>query len=127
MSSALSTVPIDRRRRAARSALLLAAVMAVVFVVAWVRPAPGVVRLFASVALVGALMLGLMSWGLVRSIRLDTADRTVAAAIDDTAATMCDCGREHDPDELPVNDARCERGASCDHSCAACVLARSGE
>ncbi len=94
--------------------------MAAVFVVAWVRPAPGVVRLFASVALVGALMLGLMGWGLVRSIQLDTADQAVGAAIDETGATMCDCGWEHDPDELQVTDAVCERGALCDHSCATC-------
>jgi hypothetical protein len=123
MSSSLSVVPLERRRRAAWAAGLLAAVMLIVFVLAWVRPAPGVVRLFGALALAGAVLLGLMTWGVVRSIRLDRADAALDAAIASTGAVKCGCGRDHDHDELHLTDATCERGASCDHSCAACVLA----
>jgi hypothetical protein len=105
MSSSLSGVPIERRRRAAWAAGLLAAVMTIVFVLAWVRPAPGVVRLLATVALLGAVVLGLMTWGVVRSIRLDRADAALDTAIASTGATICHCGRDHDPDEMHVTDA----------------------
>jgi hypothetical protein len=126
MSSPLSAVPLERRRRAAWLAASLAASMVVIFVLAWVRPAPGVIRLFAAVALVGAGMLGLMTWGVVRSMRSDQVHAAVDAAIVATGAVTCDCGHEHDPDELHVTDAACApEGASCDHSCATCLHAAS--
>jgi hypothetical protein len=107
MSSALANVPISRRRRAARSAALLAAVMVAVVIVAWARPAPGIIRIFAVLALAGAVMLGLMAWGLLRSVRVDEAEVAVDADVAQSAGTCCGggCGCEHDATELRVTDA----------------------
>lgn len=128
MSSALSSVPYARRKRAAQSAALLAVIMVAVFAVSWMRPAPGFVRLVTTVALLGAIVLGLMSWGLLRSMQLDQAEARLdaAAARELSRSGGFDCGHDHDADELHVTDAdpTCERGAACDHSCAACVLGR---
>jgi hypothetical protein len=123
-------VPAERRRRAARSAGLLAFVMLAVFVVVWLRPAPVVIRLFATVALLGAVFLGLVAWGLLRSLRLDAREAQLDAAVMDTladAGAAIDCGHEHDPTEMHVTDAEpaCGAGPACDHTCAECVLARS--
>jgi hypothetical protein len=130
MSSALSSVPYARRKRAAQSAALLAVIMVAVFAVSWARPAPGFVRLVTSVALLGAIVLGLMSWGLLRSMRLDQAEARLDAAVAREVAHAgagLDCGHEHDADELHVTDTdpACEAGDACDHSCAACVLGRN--
>ncbi len=118
MTSPLSTVPIASRRRAAWAAGSLAGVMVVIFVLAWTRPAPSVVRLFATVALAGAILLGLMTWGVVRSIRLDQAHARVDAAIAAHGGASCDCGHSHDPDETHVAGA-------CDQSCAECLHAQA--
>jgi hypothetical protein len=129
-SPSLSSVPADRRQRAARSAALLAVVMVAVFAVAWLRPAPGVVRLFATVALLGAVLLGLISWGLRTSVRQDAdAARLDATLAEAAAGAGCSCGHDHDPDELHVTDAgpACGNGPACDHSCAECVLTRQAE
>ena len=104
--------------------------MLAVFAVAWLRPAPVVVRLFATVALFGAVFLGLIVWGLLRSVRLDAAEARLDAAVIGTLADSGaggDCGHDHDPTEMHVTDAAplCGAGPDCDHSCADCVLARS--
>jgi hypothetical protein len=130
VTSPLSAVPVERRRRAARSATVLAFVMLAVFAVAWLRPAPAVVRLFATVALFGAVFLGLIAWGLLRSVRLDAAEARLDAAVIGTLAdsgAAGDCGHDHDPTKMHVTDAApaCSAGPDCDHSCADCVLARS--
>jgi uncharacterized membrane protein len=106
MSSSLAGVPISRRRRAASSAAVLGAVLLAVFVVAWARPAPGLIRIFAVLALVGAVMLGLMAWGLLRSVRLDEAEVTLNTAIAESVGAQCaGCECEHDVCELRVTDA----------------------
>jgi hypothetical protein len=109
---------------------LLAFVMLAVFVVVWLRPAPVVIRLFATVALLGAVFLGLVAWGLLRSLRLDAREAQLDAAVRDALADAggaIDCGHEHDPTEMHVTDAEpsCRAGPACDHTCAECVLARS--
>jgi hypothetical protein len=132
VTTPLSAVPAERRRRAARLAGFLALIMVAVFVVAWLRPAPAVIRLFATMALLGAVLLGLMAYGLLRSLRLDAhqarLDAAVRGALADADAA-CDCGHDHDPTEMHVTDGApaCGRGATCDHSCAECVLARSAD
>jgi hypothetical protein len=95
VSSPLSAVPFDRRRRAARSAELLAVVLVAVFVVAWVRPAPGVVRVFTSLGLAGAVLLALMSWGVRRTIKVDAEARAIDAAIAQSDLPPCNCGHAH--------------------------------
>jgi len=126
----LSAVPAHRRRRAARSAGLLAFVMLAVCIVVWLRPAPVVIRLFGTLALVGAIFLGLITWGLLRSLRLDAREAQLDAAVMDALADAggaVGCGHDHDPAEVHVTDAgaTCDAGPACDHTCAECVLARS--
>jgi thiol:disulfide interchange protein len=108
---------------------LLAFVMLAVCVVVWLRPAPVVIRLFGTLALVGAIFVGLITWGLLRSLRLDAREVQVDAAVMDAlaAGAPIDCGHEHDPTEMHVTDAEpaCSAGPACDHTCAECVLARS--
>ena len=126
----MSAVPAERRRRAARSAGLLAFIMLAVFVVVWLRPAPVVIRLFGTMALIGAIFLGLIAWGLLRSLRLDAREAQLDAAVMDALAGAgggVGCGHDHDPTEMHVTDAEptCGAGPACDHTCAECVLARS--
>jgi len=112
-----------------------------------------IIKGFVAVALVVAALLGLMAWGVLRSIRLDLADKRLDAAIEQavraSGRSMCDCGHEHDPDELHfVRDenghfvdgegqhltgakhataaTECRHdgtGADCAHSCDTCMLA----
>jgi hypothetical protein len=109
---------------------LLAFVMLAVFVVVWLRPAPVVIRLFGTLALVGAIFLGLITWGLLRSLRLDAREAQLDAAVMDAltgAGDAVGCGHDHDPTEMRVTDAEptCGAGPACDHTCPDCVLARS--
>ena len=109
---------------------MLAFVMLAVFVVVWLRPAPVVIRLFGALALVGAIFLGLIAWGLLRSLRLDAREAQLDAAVLDALTASgggVGCGHDHDPTEMHVTDAEptCGAGAACDHTCAECVLARS--
>lgn len=108
---------------------MLALVLLGVFVVVWLRPAPVVFRLFATLALLGAIFLGLITWGLLRSLRLDAREAQLDAAVMDALADAGghNCGHDHDPTELHVTDAEpaCGAGSACDHTCAECVLARS--
>lgn len=93
---------------------------------------------FVVVALLIAVLLGLMAWGVLHSIKLDLNDRAVDAAIVEAmqaaGRSMCGCGHEHDPDELHFVDgegqhltgAKCAHdgtGVDCSHSCNTCVLA----
>src|SRR5215471_4052561 len=54
MASQLSAVPMERRRRASAAAGLIAALLLAVGLLPWVGPAPGVLRLLATIALVAA-------------------------------------------------------------------------
>ncbi len=91
---------------------------------------------FSALALVVGALLGLMAWGVQRSIGLDAADaadRRLTAVAENALAehggyqSMCGCGVQHDPDELHVVDAEpCAHdgsGAACSHDCQTCVLA----
>ena len=137
MSSQLSRVPVPRRRRLAATLLLFAALFAAIGAVAATGGGTSAAPIFAAVALVVAVLLGLIAWGVQRSIRLDEADARLDAAIEDTLAAhgghaaMCGCGVEHDPSELHVVDAEpdphaCSHdgtGVACAHECETCVLA----
>lgn len=103
MTSQLSAVPIARRRRAAATAGLLAALLVVVGVLPWVASTPTALRVLATIALVAAVALGLVGWGLFTSVRADRAESRLDAAI---AAAVADA---------------CSSDDACTHDCAACL------
>jgi len=89
---------------------------------------------FSAVAIVIAVLLGLIAWGIVRTVRIDLAEQKLDAAIEATLAgrpefaSLCSCGHDHDPSELHVTDepeacAHDGGGAACAHDCSTCVLA----
>lgn len=137
VSSPLSGIPVAKRRRVAATLGLFAMLFIAVGVVGAAGPATALVKGFAAVALLVALLLGLMAWGVLRSIKQDLHERQLDAVIAATMASrgrsLCDCGVEHDPTELYlvgdeyVNSVdACQHdgtGTDCAHSCDECVLA----
>ena len=135
MSSPLSGLPVDKRKQLAATLGLFASLFIAVGAVAATGPGTAAIRAFVVIALVVGILLALMGWGVVHSVRVDTADRTLDAAIEQAVAAapqrfgqLCNCGHEHDPTELHITDAEpalCEHdggGAACAHDCASCVL-----
>ena len=131
VSSRLARVPVQGRRRLAATLLLFAMLFIAVAAVAATGRSTAAAPVFCAVALCVAILLGLVAWGVQRSVSIDLAEQRLDAAIDETMnahgghAAMCGCGHEHDPSELHVTDA-CEHdgsGASCAHDCDTCVLA----
>jgi hypothetical protein len=132
VSSTLSAIPVDKRRRLAATVGLFAVLFVAVGVVATTGSSPGVVRVFSAVSLGVAAVLALAAWGIAYSVKVDLAEQRLDAAIAASVGELgrdeisCGCGHEHDPDELHVVDAGCEhdgRGVGCTHSCDTCVLA----
>ncbi|WP_241895652.1 hypothetical protein [Jatrophihabitans sp. GAS493] len=147
MSSQLSSIPPYKRRQAAAVAGGSAVFLLVVGLLPWIGSAATSVRLLATVAILAGLLFGLICWGLLRSIRLDAAevelDAVLSAAVAE-AGVGCDCGHEHNPDDLTFADepapgseqikhatggnhprahgAACGSTENCDHSCATCAL-----
>lgn len=86
---------------------------------------------FCICALVIAVLLALMAWGVTRSIRIDTTaaqlDQAIEQVVSSHGGQLCDCEHEHDPSELHITDAEsCAHdgtGAACTHDCQTCVLA----
>jgi hypothetical protein len=129
VTSALSTIPPARRRRAAATLGLFTMLFLAVAAVALTGGPAAAVRVFAIVALVTAVLLGLISWGLVHSVRIDAAATGLDAAIEQALAAnggmSCDCGHDHDMSEMHVQGA-CEhdgKGIECGHDCDTCALA----
>jgi hypothetical protein len=128
MSSPLSAIPVAARRRIAATLGLFVALFAAVAAVAATGRNTPAAPVFAGIATVVAVLLGLIAWGLVRSIRLDEAEASLDAAIEATVrasgAQPCGCGHEHDPNELHVTDACAHDGTgqACAHDCQTCVL-----
>jgi len=118
VSSSLSSVPVERRRRAAAAIGLLATLLVAIGVLPWVSVASTGLRVMSAVALVAGLTLALVSWGLLASAGADRAEARLDAAI---ASTVADagCGHDHDPDEMHVAGA-CPSGDACAHDCATC-------
>jgi hypothetical protein len=137
VSSQLSRVPVSRRRRLAATLLLFAALFLAIGAVAATGAGTSAAPVFAAIALTVAVLLGLMAWGVQHSVRLDLAEASLDAAVEDALAAhgghaaLCGCGVEHDPDELHVVDAEpdphaCSHdgtGVACAHECETCVLA----
>jgi hypothetical protein len=137
VSSQLSRVPIPLRRRLAATLVLFAALFLAVGAVAATGNGTAGASVFAAVALTVAVLLGLIAWGVHRSVRLDQDGARLDAAVDDVLAphggraALCGCGVEHDPSELHIVDAEPEEhvcshdgaGVACAHECDTCVLA----
>jgi hypothetical protein len=134
----LSEIDVDKRRQVAATLGLFAMLFIAVGAVAGTGADTAVIKAFVAIALLIALVLGLLAWGVLRSIKLDLAaqqlDATIEAAVRASGGWTCDCGHDHDPTEFHVMDAdEPEAGATacghdgsgtdCAHSCDTCVLA----
>ncbi len=128
MSSPLSAIPVAARRRIAATLGLFVALFAAVAAVAATGRSTPAAPVFAGIAIAVAVLLALIAWGLVRSIRLDEAEASLDAAIEATVRASggqpCGCGHEHDPNELHVTDACAHDGTgqACARDCGACAL-----
>ncbi|WP_375501092.1 hypothetical protein [uncultured Jatrophihabitans sp.] len=143
MSSPLSALPVDKRKQLAATLGLFSVLFVAVGTVAATGPGTAVIRAFVIIALVVALLLALLAWGVLHSLRIDAADTRLDAAIETAIAAspqkfgqLCNCGHQHDPTELHITDADqpaqragamtdCSHdgaGAACAHDCASCIL-----
>jgi hypothetical protein len=136
MSSPLSGIPIEKRRHAAATVGLFAMLFLTIGAVAATGRSSTGAPVFTTVAILIAVLLGLIAWGIVRSVRADLAELKLDAAIEAALAerpefaSLCSCGHDHDPtithvvDEDPAEAcAHDGGGASCAHDCSTCVLA----
>ncbi|MDT4919061.1 MAG: hypothetical protein QOH89_3761 [Pseudonocardiales bacterium] len=106
MSSPLSEIDVEKRRQVAATLGLFAMLFIAIGAVAATGAATAVIKGFVAVALLVAVVLGLLAWGVLRSIKLDLADQrldaTIESAVRASGRSMCDCGHEHDPDEMHI-------------------------
>ncbi|HZC69730.1 MAG TPA: hypothetical protein VE442_03460 [Jatrophihabitans sp.] len=137
MSSSLSSVAVEKRRQLAATLGLFAMLFIAVGAVGATGATTPLVKAFVVGSLLVAALLGLLAWGVLQSVKRDVAERRLDAAIEAAVAarggSMCDCGIEHDPNEMHlVGDEHgqsvdaCDhdgRGTDCAHSCETCVLA----
>jgi hypothetical protein len=131
VNSALSGVPVARRKTAAATLALFAVLFLAVGAVAASGTGTAPVRAFAVIALLVSALLGLLAWGVAPSVKLELGEQGrdaaigVAVAAHGGTALACGCGHDHDPDELHVTDACRHDGAgeACEHDCETCVLA----
>lgn len=130
MSSSLSRIPPPKRRQLAATLALFAVLFVAVGAVAQTGKSTGVIQVFVTVALVVAVLLALIAWGVAHSIKADLVvgrlDAAIEQAVKAHGGQLCDCGHEHDPTELHVTDDPCDQdghGVACTHSCTTCVLA----
>lgn len=130
MSSALSSIPAAKRRQLAATIGLFAALFVTMGLVATTGTTPGPVRVFSGISIAVAVVLALVSWGILRSVRLELAeqrlDEAIAASVRAHGGSMCDCGHDHDATEMHVSSSACAHdgaGADCAHDCTTCVLA----
>jgi hypothetical protein len=111
------------RRRTGAFTGLFAALFLAVGVIALVGDVNVIVKVLGVIALVGGVILGLVAWGLLNSIRVDRyaaeLDAEIAAAIAEHDAT-CNCGHNHatEPAKTCAGDGT---GANCTKTCATCT------
>jgi hypothetical protein len=138
VSSPLSEIDVEKRRQGAATLGLFAMLFIATGTVAATGADTAAIKSFVAIALTIALVLGLLAWGVLRSIKLDLdaqqLDATIEAAVRASGQRMCGCGHEHDPTELhvvaaedgPDDASGCSHdgaGVDCAHSCDTCVLA----
>jgi hypothetical protein len=138
VSSTLSRIPIDSRRRLAATVGLFATLFIAVGAVATTGPGAGGVRAFSALAFVIAGLLALTGWGVLRSARLDLAEQQLDEAIARSIAALgrdgapCACGHEHDVNEMHVETTEPSAGRgtpcshdghaiACEHNCDSCM------
>jgi hypothetical protein len=140
VTSPLSGIAVQKRRKLAATLGLFAMLFLAIGAVAATGASDAVMKAFVAVSFAVAVVLALVAWGVARSVRLDAADRrlddAIEAAVRAGGGSMCDCGHEHDPDELHFVEgdgqhvtgraAACAHdgsGTDCAHSCDTCLLA----
>lgn len=121
------SVPVFARRRAATVLGLFTALFLAVGVIALVGDVNWFVKVLGVIVLLGAVVLGLVTWGVLNSIRVDRYaaefESEMAQAIAEHDAT-CGCGESHDMDHMDT--VACEHdgaGKDCAHNCSTCTLA----
>ena len=132
-SSSLSRLPFAARRKMAATLGLFCALFLAIGGVSATGQGEASAPVFATLAFVLAAGLGLVGWGIYRSVQIDRAELALDTAIQEALASagrrgqLCDCGHDHDPNELHVTDAQCSHdgsGVACAHDCEECVLKR---
>jgi hypothetical protein len=141
VTSPLSGIAAPKRRQLAATLGLFAMLFIAVGAVAATGATTAFIKAFVVIALAVALLLAVLAWGVLRSVKADQAtdrlDAAIEAALAASGRSMCDCGHEHDPDELHFVDGEGQhltggradacahdgRGEECNHSCDTCVLA----
>lgn len=95
MTSALSTVPVARRRRSATVAGGFAVLLLAAGVLPWAMPTESVIRFLAAFVVVAGLLAAFVAVGLLRSIKVAPADsltRTRAVPSSGGCGGGCQCG-----------------------------------
>jgi len=128
VTAPLSRIPIAKRRQLAATLGLFSVLFVAVAAVTATEPSTAALKAFLVIALLIAIVLALMGWGVANSVKRDLADQRLDDAIEQAIGTrsLCSCGHEHDPTELHVTDDPCARdgtGQGCTHTCDTCVLA----
>lgn len=91
MTSALTAVPVDRRRRSAAVAGAFAAVLLVAGILPWVMATDSVIRFLTVFVLIAALLAGFIAFGLLRSIKVAPPRRL---APEGGCGGGCQCGKQ---------------------------------
>lgn len=93
MTAALTSVPVDRRRRSALVAGAFAAVLLVAGILPWVMPTDSVIRFLTTFVLIAALLAAFIAVGLLRSIKV--APPRGATAAGGGCGGGCQCGQQN--------------------------------
>jgi hypothetical protein len=112
MGSKLSAIPPAARRRMTAVVAVFSALFVAVGVVAATDARTTAVTAFGLVALVVAVLLAGLAWGLLLTIRADRAEGELDAVVEQEVEAsgrsreiVFGCGHEHDPNELHVTDS----------------------
>src|SRR5205823_3482073 len=96
VTSPLSGIAVEKRRQLAATLGLFAMLFVAVGAVAATGATTAIIKGFVIIALLVAVLLGFIAWGVLHSVRLDLADRRLDAAIEAAVAasgqSMCGCG-----------------------------------
>jgi hypothetical protein len=141
VNSTLTAIPIRQRRRLAAVLGGFAVLFLAIGAVTVTDTSSAGLVVIAAIAFLVGITLALVAWGVFASVRRDGAERRLDDAVQAALAAngqpfTCDCGHDHDPDELHVVDepaaeaaeparacAHDGSGVECAHSCDTCVLA----
>jgi hypothetical protein len=135
VNSTLTAIPLRQRRRLAAVLGGFAVLFLVIGAVTVTDTSSAGLVVIAVIAFLVGLALALVAWGVFASLRRYGAERHLDDAVQAALAAhgqafACDCGHDHDPDELHVVDepaaeacAHDGTGTQCTHSCETCVLA----